>query len=914
MKFFLITYFLILTASNAISISPDTTYVKNVYDRAWGYIDIGEDQKAIPLLEEILRIKKDDSLDFKPKFFKLYNTLGVLYRRQGSIATAIEYYSRAIETKADKNSKSIVYNNLGGLYALQGEYSKAISYYGFALSELGNTPNENAKRVIDIYHNLGFAYYKVGQWEKSLYYYQRSIDKTKENHISELGDTYYNAGLFCQSLRKYDEANRYYLLSIQSYTNEYGPKHYKTAMSYINYAQYFNELNDYTNSSKYYKKGYQTLLNTVGLKHPYTSYCLLGMGNLLSHRENYLNALQSYQRSIIAKVYTFNDTSILANPSKDIFPSIELIEILKAKGKALTEFSKQQNSSSYLLAALEAYRLTAGYIEKLRMGYSYESSKLQISSHEHEVFTAIVTLAYQLYLQTNDEVYKSLAFEFAERGKYGVLRQLQSENMARSRTGIPDSVTSRELRIKERISSLQYTLDEESKLERPSTDKLEKLNAELFGLVRESEQLVKDIESNYPEYYKQKYSNQVVSLPQLQQAMEKKEAVLEYVLGDKELYTFAITKDTFQLVRQEADTTFLRQLNFLIYAMRSFYSTGYYKYRDAAYTLYKKLIYPVEPLLKGKNLLIIPDGKLGLISFDVLTDRPYQEGDRRDYVHEPYLLMKYPIGYAYSATLYSNSLNCTHKGSPDFLGIAPDYKTSKDSLRSIPIGLQSVRKIALLTFGKSLTGSNATEENFRKYSNSYGIIHFYAHGFEDTLNPANSKLVLSTPTDSTDDDYLHAWEVYNMQLNAEMVVLGSCFSGSGKLSEGEGVLSISRSFMYAGSKSVVMSLWAAADRSTNNILNDFYLNLLKGMRKDEALRLAKLKNLEMVEPISAHPRYWAGIVVNGSQNALYHYWILKKVILIVTIIIVLFLLVWKRRAIKILLGADTSRYGDAGRS
>jgi CHAT domain-containing protein len=141
-----------------------------------------------------------------------------------------------------------------------------------------------------------------------------------------------------------------------------------------------------------------------------------------------------------------------------------------------------------------------------------------------------------------------------------------------------------------------------------------------------------------------------------------------------------------------------------------------------------------------------------------------------------------------------------------------------------------------------------------------------------------------------------------MQLNAEMVVLGSCFSGSGKLSEGEGVLSISRSFMYAGSKSVVMSLWAAADRSTNNILNDFYLNLLKGMRKDEALRLAKLKNLEMVEPISAHPRYWAGIVVNGNQDALYHYWILKKITLAITVILALLLVFWKRKAIGRLVG------------
>ncbi len=898
MKFFLIICPIYLCCINSIGASLDTVYVNKIYDRAWEHIELGEDRKAIPLLEEVLRIKKDDSLDFKPKFFKLYNTLGVLYRRQGGIAAAIECYSRALETKADKNSKSIVYNNLGGLYALQGEYSKAINYYSFALTGLDSSRKENIQRIVYTYHNLGLAYYKTSQWEKSLSYYLKSLQLAKEYNVKDIGDTYYNAGLVCQSLRKYDEANQYYLLSIQSYTNEYGPKHYKTAMSYINYAQYFNEVNDYINSSKYYKKGYQTLLNTVGLKHPYTSYCLLGMGNLLSHKEDYLNALQNYQQSIIAKVYTFNDTSILVNPSKDIFPSIELIEILKAKAQALVRFSKQQNSSSYLLAALETYRLTAGYIEKLRMGYSYESSKLQISSHEHEVFTAIVNIAYQLYQQTNDEGYKTLAFEFAERSKYGILRQLQSENMARSRADIPDSITSRELRIKERISSLQYTIDEESKLEHPSTEKLEKLNDELFGLVRESDQLVKDIESSYPAYYKQKYSNQVVSIPQLQKAMDKKVAVLEYVMGDKELYTFAITRDTFLLLKQETDSTFRSKLDFFIYALHSGYSTDYRDYKDAAYTLYSKLILPVEHLLKGKNLLIIPDGKLGLTPFEAFTNTPYRDNDRCNYGTELYLLRKYPIGYAYSATLYSNSLNNDYKGSPNFLGVAPDYKNSRDSLKSIPRGMRSVRKLALLTQGKSLTGSNATEANFKKYCNRYGIVHFYAHGLEDTLNPANSKLALSAPADSTEDGYLYAWEVYNMQLNAQMVVLGSCYSGSGRLSEGEGVLSISRSFMYAGSQSVVMSLWAAADRSTNDILNDYYLNLLKGMRKDEALRQAKLKYLTTDDPVDTHPRYWAGIAVSGNQNALYRYWILKKVVLVAIIIMTLIILVWKRRTIR----------------
>ncbi len=111
-------------------------------------------------------------------------------------------------------------------------------------------------------------------------------------------------------------------------------------------------------------------------------------------------------------------------------------------------------------------------------------------------------------------------------------------------------------------------------------------------------------------------------------------------------------------------------------------------------------------------------------------------------------------------------------------------------------------------------------------------------------------------------------------------------------------MSMSRSFMYAGSQSVVMSLWIAYDNSMDDILNSFYLNLFKGMRKDEALRLAKLEYLKNTQSFFVYPHFWAGMVVNGNQNALYHYWYLKKIALAVTIIIALTLVFWKRRAIK----------------
>ncbi len=879
----------------------DTSNVNALYDSAYVYYKVGSYSSAVQNFDRILLLKSKITNDINPKFFKVYNWLGLIYKKQGDLSRAIDFYKKALESTSDIFYMSVINYNIANIYSLRGDYSKAIYYYMNSLSVLEKSNDEKKYRYItDVYHNLGYSYYKLGDYNRARSNYLKSIQISKNNQLGENGDTYYNCGRAYQKLDSIGKSNYCFRKAIRCYTKEFGENHYMTGMAYMNYAFFYSETGEFLKSEQLYSKAYKIIMNTLGRKHPYTSLCLVNNGQLYYRTGNYKQALRYYQQSLVSKVYSFSDSSVYANPSVEVLPDIDLLDILKLKAQAFGQLAEQENKTENLKAALATLELATSYTERLRTGYLYEGSKLQLAEREHEVYLAIVRIANSLYEISGDSKYMGIAFRYAEYGKYAVLRELKNDEMAKGVAGIPDSIIDSERNLKQQIASLRMQVEDESKLERPCISKIDGWNEQQFTLSQNLESLMQRLESNYPEYYRQKYSNQVISIPQLQKAMEEKEAILEYVLGDNELYTFTITRDTFLLLRQETDSIFRSKLDFFIYALYSLHSTGYFKYRDAAYILYQKLIAPVEPLLKGKNLLIIPDGDLNRIAFEVLIDRPYMEDDG-DYAKESFLLKKHPIGYAYSATLYSNSLNSVHSGSPNFLGIAPDYKNSKDKLRDIPMGLKNVKRLALLTFGKSLTGADATEENFRRYSNSYGIIHFYAHGFEDTLNPANSKLILATPANSNEDEYLHAWEVYNMQLNAEMVVLGSCYSGSGRMSKGEGVLSISRSFMFAGSESVVMSLWAASDRSTNNILNSFYKNLRKGMRKDEALQLAKLENLEKAEPIFAHPRYWAGIVINGNQNGLYHYWYLKKIVLAVTIIIALLFVFWKRKAIRNLL-------------
>ncbi|NVO08808.1 MAG: CHAT domain-containing protein [Bacteroidales bacterium] len=880
----------------------DTSKVNALYDSAYFSYKIGDYGNAVKNFDRILLVKRQITNDINPKYFKIYNWLGLIYKKQGDLNRSIAFYEKAIENTSDGYFISLINTNLANIYSLRGDYAKSIFYYKNTLSILEKSNDKkNYRYIADIHHNIGFSYYKLGDYKLARDYYLKSIQLAEKNLLSGVGETYYNCGQVYQKLDSLNKADYCFRTAISCYSKDFGEKHYMTGMAYMNYAFFYSETGDCSKSERLYKKALKILVSTLGNKHSYTSLCLLNNGQIYFHTGNYEQALRYYQQSLISKIYNFNDSSIYTNPNADVLPDMDLLDILKLKAQALERLAEQEKKTENLKVALATLELATTFTERLRTGYMYEGSKLQLAEREHEVYLAVVRIANSLYEITRDYKYTEIAFKYAEYSKYAVLRELKNDEIAKGIASIPDSICEKERSLKQGIANLRMQVEDESKLEHPNRTKIDGWNEQQFILSQKLEELRQRLESNYPAYYKQKYSNQVVSIPQLQRTIDKKEAILEYVLDDKELYTFTITKDTFLLVKQGVDNSFHRSLDSLIITLHSEYSTGYFMYRNAAYTLYQKLILPVEPMIEGKNLLIIPDGRLNLIAFDALINKPYRKGDEPDFAKESYLLQKYPIGYAYSATLYNNSLNATHKNSPSFLGIAPDYSNSKDSLLDVPLGLESVKKIARLTLGKALTGSKATKNGFMKYCGGYDIIHFYTHGFEDTLNPTGSKLFL-TPSlsDSTDNGYLFAWEVYNMQLKAEMVVLASCYSGSGRLSAGEGILSISRSFMYAGSQSVVMSLWAAAHKPTSNILNDFYLNLLKGMRKDEALRLAKLAYVNNDENAFVSPRFWAGIVANGNQNALYHHWILKKIIIVIAIILILTLAFWRWSTIKTL--------------
>jgi CHAT domain-containing protein len=241
------------------------------------------------------------------------------------------------------------------------------------------------------------------------------------------------------------------------------------------------------------------------------------------------------------------------------------------------------------------------------------------------------------------------------------------------------------------------------------------------------------------------------------------------------------------------------------------------------------------------------------------------------------------------------------------LAFAPSYEGVNDSiliterayrkkLFPLPGAKEEVDNLSKIIRGDVFIDDLATEANFKANASRYDILHLAMHTFIDDENPMYSKLVFTQNSDTLQDGLLNTQEIYNMNFKARMVVLSACNTGDGKLLKGEGVMSLARGFFYAGCPSIVMTLWTVEDKTGANLMSYFYNYLHQGIRKDEALRQAKLEYLNSADALKSHPYFWSGYVTLGDVDPLYDEGLVRKLfyLFLASIGIVGFLIVRKK--------------------
>jgi CHAT domain-containing protein len=416
-------------------------------------------------------------------------------------------------------------------------------------------------------------------------------------------------------------------------------------------------------------------------------------------------------------------------------------------------------------------------------------------------------------------------------------------------------------------------------------------------------------EKQFPEYHNLKYNTKTTTVKSIQELLDNKTAMISYVVGGSTVTIFTLTKSNFGVQTVPIIKNLNDSITWFRYGLTKTSSRMQEYYRRIGFLLYQQLFPESATIDKNiENLIIIPDGVLATIPYESLLTSNYT-GDIDDYKSYPFLIKKYNISYSYSANLFyrtfskqkSPSIEITKLN--DWLAFAPVFDNSGDqtmvlSTRELQKQLNWLKTDSLMTnrsmFDRNyITPLPATEteteailklydeknlkakvllhdnanEKFIKSGElaKYRMLHFATHGFVNSERPELSGLLLAQDTTGGEDGVLYSGEIYNLKLNADLVVLSACETGLGKIQKGEGIIGLTRALLYAGAKNMIVSLWQVADESTSDLMVDFYKNSLENKGQiaySEALRNAKLKMIS--EGRYAHPLYWSPFILIGK--------------------------------------------------
>jgi CHAT domain-containing protein/Tfp pilus assembly protein PilF len=870
----------------------------------------GDYDHALLLLEKALVIKLATIGDQNRSTAVTYFDTAQVYNDKGDYDKAIEYFNKALsifQKTLGEQHPDIAggHYSIGGVYTKKGAYNAALEHYQQALTIALSTLGEQHHRTAFIYNSMGSAYSDLGLYDQALALFEKSLaiklvrlgeNVSTSNTYAGMALAYHKKGDYRQALAYYDKA-----LAIRQ--ARLGAHHLQVALIYNNMGDVYQDQGAYDKAIFFYENALDIKLDALGNQHPVVALTYNNMGKVEWKKGNYNIALDLYQKALQANIPGFNPDDSYENPVlEDVSSEKTLLESLSSKAGVLATRNNSIPSRLDLDAALATYDLAAALTTQMRRGYQTEDSKLFLTREAATIFEQALQTTYQLFLATGDNTYKQTAFLFSEKSKSGILLDALAETHAQRFAGIPGALLQQEQQLRIDLAGYEISLAQEldaSPEERDST-KIAFWQAKLFDLRQAHQALLERFENGYPAYYNLKYQPQKISVGDVQRLLDAHTTLVSYFVGAQALYIFTLTSKTFEATPVPLTT----RLDSLVNVFRqSMVAKDDTRYVATAYRLYQLLLGPVLPLLRTEHLIIVPDGPLHHLPFDALLTRDLSQGSGLvDYSTLPYLLRTHSIRYAYSATLLNETIEREREvPSRDFLAFAPVF----------PGGLAS--NVQTRTYAETVSGLDATwqtragngalpgtrrevtsiknlfdervgfftrllGQRTKVYLEAqaretrikqpevarYRYVHLATHGFASEQESRLSRLQFF-PEDSTaaEDGALYLGEVYNLRLNADLVVLSACETGLGQWVQGEGIIGLTRGFLYAGAQRVMVSLWKPSDAITPDLMRDFYGGLLDGASHAAALRTAKLRMIQQKDE-AALPFFWAPFVLIGQ--------------------------------------------------
>lgn len=578
------------------------------------------------------------------------------------------------------------------------------------------------------------------------------------------------------------------------------------------------------------------------------------IGDLYLTRNEPENALHSYRSGLAELAAESGSDQKTVNP----IPSMAkrkniLFSLFCGKVKALSALSNTFPDNNELLGAVDQGLST---LDLLKPSFKNNVDKLDLINEAFTLFENGLTTAYTLAQGPGGEKYIDLAFDYAEKSKSILLLEALLSAKATQFANVPEALLQLELQLKSEITF------NEKKVINSKEDK-NALKDRLFELKESHRRLIDSIENHYKDYYDLKYNTESRSLYQTQELLEPDEQLISYFYGNDALFAIAITHNEKRIHRIAMNAELERTVK-NTYALMVDPHSDIAELGRISNRLFQQLIAPLLDSKKKRKLIIIPDGLLNYIPFGALNMT--NEGLF-------YLMEEYDISYVNSATLYEQLTNRKRMQgdllafAPTFSGELTDVNPDRNTLLPLPHNKREVKQILSSFNGTSYVDEAATLRNFAHQLEDFSTLHLATHAVFDDNAPEFSYLAFSSTPGQ--NNLLYVKDLYNLQLQSNLVTLSACETGVGELKKGEGFLSLARGFFYSGAASITSTLWKINDASTATIMDAFYKNLAAGDTKNTALKKAKVDFLQANrENALAHPYYWSGFVISGNTSAL----------------------------------------------
>lgn len=889
--------------------AQDSLRAIELYRQAVEFGRNNDPERALEYFQQSLQYRKKVFGEIHDRLGSTYMGMAIQYKNLYQLENAYKNYRIAEKMylfNAPENDSRLgdVYTNIAIFFRLKGDYSEAIRYNERAIYIYENTKDIfNKRNYLSAIYNLANALHQSNNHGESLKlilkYMNQATDMFAIQYKNLLASIY-------SAANKPDISKEILKSLIHSLIIEYGEDDIDLADQYTAYGQFFININQPDSGLAYLEKA-ERIYNLYENTHRDLGELYLGMADAWYGTPVQSSSVYEFQslksRNLNNAIGFYTKGLKILNSDIDIekleysvfaesnFPVLNL-RLLNQLGQSWQQLANiqqgQQRTKDYLSLSLNAFTIASDIAMQVRTSFISEESKLLFAELQRYIFPNAISASYELFQLTGQPQYFNIAFENAGRAKAASLFDNIAEMQARETSLIPDSLMELKNRYNSNLAYYKERLYDETHSSTPDLAKVADFQQQIFTNEQRRTDLRAYLESNFSEYYELKYKRQQLSLQDIQRRLKRNETLVEYVVNNEgsqsdsgKIYVFAISKEKFQFRKEPFTPTTKNNIETVHSTLTTTYflNSGLEQFRsycNASYYLFNKLLEPSLDIIRDKRLTIIPDGILSYIPFEALLTREAEKSHIR-YHDLPYLVLDYPVNYAYSSDIYLREHTKPTFRRSSTIAFAPDYKNARyadisiPQLATIPGIFEEVKYLTQIISANLFKGNEATEKHFRKYAGDYDILHLAMHTLINDSVPLFSRLAFfpGGGNDLHDDGWLNTVDIYSLNLKARMAVLSACNTGRGILRKGEGVMSLARGFLYAGCPSVVMTLWEVEDRTGTEIMKEFYLNLKSGKPKDIALRNAKLKHIQNADPLMGHPHFWLGYITIGQTEPLF---------------------------------------------